>query len=63
MTNCHVVADDTSKIVGDMANAQVLDICMMTDDDPIDIAAQHGTKPDARLFADGHIANQLRAGR
>jgi hypothetical protein len=44
-------------VVGHMADAEVLDVRVMADDDAIDVAAQDAAEPNARLFADLRVAD------
>ena len=63
VTDRYVVADEAAVIIRHMTNSQVLNVGMVADADPVDIAAQDGAKPDARLFTNRHVANQLGAWR
>jgi len=60
MPNRDVVADHARMIVRDMADAEILNVRVMTDNDAVDVAPQHAAKPDARLLADLHVADHPR---
>jgi hypothetical protein len=51
------VAQDARKIVRKMQHGVVLDVRVMADNDAVDVAAQHGAIPHARMRAERHIAN------
>jgi hypothetical protein len=48
------------RIVRDMEHAQILYVRSMTDTDVMHVAANHGMKPDAALFAHHDVADDHR---
>jgi hypothetical protein len=57
MTNRNPLANHTWKPWIGVQNGKVLYIAASPDLNPLDIAANHGPKPNAGLAPDGHIAN------
>ena len=51
-----VIAQDTGEVVRQMQDGVVLDVRVVADDDAVDVAPEHGVAPDARVIAQGHIA-------
>ena len=57
----HVIAHHARVFIGDMAHTVVLDVRVMADNDPVNVAAQHAAEPDARLFPNLRVTNHPRA--
>ena len=55
------VANDAGEFVGEMEDGVVLNVGMMANFDAIDVAAQDGVEPDARMHPERHIAQHHRA--
>jgi len=56
VANRDPVADDTAIIIRQMQHSVVLDVRVVTDDDAVDVAAEHRAIPHARMRAEGHVA-------
>lgn len=57
MPDCDIVSQDTRIIIRKMQDGIVLNIGMVADDNPVDIAAHHGVVPDAGMIAQSDIAH------
>src|SRR5207237_4324086 len=56
-----VVADQARKVSGHMHHRLVLDVGVVADHDPVDVTAENGVKPDARMVANSDITDNHRA--
>src|SRR5690349_14504609 len=62
MSDGDMIADNRGKLVtGDMNNRAILHVGMMPDANGKNIAAQDTIEPYARLFANLHVADDVRA--
>lgn len=61
VTDGDVVADETGELVREVKNGIVLDVGMVADDDAVDVASNDGVIPDARVVAEGDVAEDDRA--
>ena len=57
----HPVADETGEIIREVNHGVVLDVGVMTDDDAVDVAPEHGVVPDAGEISERHITEHDRA--
>ncbi len=46
-----------------MENAEILDVDVLADGDPVIVAAQNAAEPDAGAFGEAHAPDQRRIGR
>ena len=56
MANGNVVANDAGEVVGEVEDGVVLDVGVVSDDDPVDVAAGNGVVPDTGVVAKGDVA-------
>src|SRR5262249_13704213 len=61
MANSHVVSHQTRILVSQMQHRVVLDVCVVSDDYPINVSAQNRVVPDARIIPDCHVADHHRS--
>ena len=61
MADGDVVADQARKVSGHVHHRLVLDVGVVADHDPVDVTAENGVKPDARMVANSNITDDHRA--
>jgi hypothetical protein len=63
MTNRNPVPDEAREFVGQMDDRKILNVRVMPDDDPVDVAPNNAVVPDAGLVAEGHGSQHGRTAR
>ena len=61
MAHRHVIAQQTRILIRQMDHGIILDIGMVADDDPVDIAAHHGIVPDTGMITNRHVSDHHRS--
>jgi hypothetical protein len=56
MTDCNAVANHAGIAGVRVQQTEVLDICLSADRNPLDVASNHGSKPNAGFGSNRHIA-------
>src|SRR5260370_41856418 len=63
MADGHVIAKNQRILIAhDVADRTVLNVGPRADANVVHVAANHGTRPDARIFANHHVADNDRSG-
>src|SRR5437867_5389550 len=57
MADGNVVAQQARILIGQMQHGVVLNVCVMTNNDLINVSTQHGVMPDTRTIPDRDVAN------
>jgi hypothetical protein len=60
MPHVHMISDQARGVMIYVENRAILDIRGFSDVDSVHISPQHAPKPDARVLAESHTANDIR---
>ena len=61
MANSDVIAYDAGEIVRQMQDGIVLDVCMVADNNAVEVTPEHGVVPDAGVMTERDVAQHHRA--